>query len=740
MKNYDTPNIEFHNDFSIPEDRVILAQRNAEQIQKFWDDTYSYFLQVPSATTNNLSDIFPIYRTGDFNSNGTEGFERHTENAGLTSWWSAPTDNIFFIKIISGISKTAIQIDVSTGQQTGIAKSYIILGYGQSHGVPDVRTGEIYPAIIIGEQWGIIINGYGTKVITKTSLFTWKDIDLSLALDLDAQGHLLDARLNYAGIWYGVKELYSSFYTWGWCDPLIPDLYKNLYYESTIGLNTTIATFLFKPKLEKLSVRSFVYATKMWDGEEVIGVDNQTPTPRYAVGIIYIQPIIFPYYYVNHYPLALNVNNDLYLIWVQVQAYKLYSYSSWTGYGQVVFRKKSGGVWQTPVYLYTEDRVGLTYQNVAEIFPGVVFNNNDFGIGWYQKHNGTSRDYYFRIYNSGTWGSEAINGSLTSYSGLTNAACESNNNRGYLIIACAPDSMRYYNQLFALVYSGGAWATTQIDDLSTNELDYRRVRATYQFALVDDQQKGLVSFLQKVTSTRYTAYTRFYDSTGWSSLTTHTFAGGGAFYGNSTYWHNTGLAYNGTYAVLLAYGWDGADTGTYGLYADIYNGSSWSGFSALATLTIGDYVINNMPNYSTGCYIDTNNHIYAVFKEGNDIKIGYYTTSWAIVTISTANGKNPAINGSGDRVLIAWEQSNQIYSVLGEDGSYTLPKRISFYNPGANYFSILHNYYPMLLLPCLKIYSAQYLAFGGYEAIGDQSSGSAKKTTESYIANTGFWT
>lgn len=726
MKNYDTPNMEFLHQYSIPEDRALLFRADGSTITKVWD-TSGHSFQIPSASELNMLGYFPAYRAGAYNSGGDSGFELYEENAAKTSWWTPNTRTLTFVKIVSTASRLATQVNIETGALIGAAKPYVVIGNGSFHGTPEATENDIHFAIDLVTSWAIVISGYGSVASTKTSLFAYKDVDMQLALDLDTQGNLVTARLNYAGIWFGVHKLWYPGITE---NPILTNKYW--YYPTLIGVNATRAVFLYLARSEiynvwtHMGLKEFTYATKLWAA---------TPSPVIAgdpalTGAVQVQ--------FNDYPfmMTLTTNNNLYMVWRQFQTYMS---GGWKSDWDVVARKMTNGVWGTATTLLSGTSSGM-YPNLGSC--GGSFNNNDYGFAYYFN---TSYALVARLYTTGTWGSASTLSATADFTRpILFAKTESNNNRHY--IAFRDGSV---DAFYASVEAGAGWTTTQIDNASTQKYYWP------QFTLVDDAQKMLVSWQQHNTDPSWNAwYTRFYSSAGWDAAPTLHEAITNQLFGLA----QLGQAYNGTTAIIAMLGFD-FDLGTgvvdQGLWVDRWNGSTWDGVTLLESLT--NYVSPNEAydhDLELPCYIDSSNNIYIAYCKidsstpaNNFVKVAYYknsTSTWSTTTLNTTPNKNVYMCGSGDRVLIAWEQDQQVYACLGEAGAFTTPKRISYYNPAADYNGTTGvvpdtNYIP----PLLAMYGGQYLAMMCYSRnryFAPDTYDYYFGEKEAVIANTGIFT
>lgn len=722
MKNYDTPGMEFLHSYSIPEDRALVFKSDGANITKVWDASGQAF-EIPSAKDLNMIGYFPAYRTGEYNSSGDEGFELHDENSAKTSWWTPTTGSVVFVKIASGTSRMATQINLETGALIGEAKPYIVLGNGSFHGVPEAVPGDIHFAVDINTQWAIIVSGYGSIAQTLSSLFTHKDVDMRLSLDLDCQSNLVAVRLNYAGIWYGVHKLWFPGIEE---NPILTG--KGWYWPELIGINATCAVFLYiarRSSAQYLGLQSFDYTTLLWTTEPSPIVAGGAPVAGYSTQIETGA---------NRYMLTLTPNNNLYMIWLQFQPY--YS-SGWKIYIKYVVRKRTAAGWDT-AYIFREwSQPGLTPSYSA---LGGIFNNNDWGFAYYFN---SSIELVVRTCLTGTWSAEAtITTTPDSNTPISQIRIESDNNRGYIMYRNDPSITK---QLYMAVYSGSSWFSTQIDDASGNNYAFE------QFVIVDNAQKAMASFVQGPSYTTYAWCSRFYSSAGWGSLDIHE-----RWAGERYMIRSIGGAYNGTKAVVAMLGcaYTYMGIGTEGLFVDLYNGTSWAGAICLEGLSNVFPTSGIFKEWNIPCYIDSAGNIYIAYfcidstPSLSFVRVQYYnatTSTWTATTLNTSPNDSMYMWGSGDRVLIAWAQNHQLWACIGEAGVFTSPKRISYFNPAFDYCNVkdpltsTYTYIP----PLIASYGGQNLAMMCYARDRnfppDWYDGYYGEK-EAVIANTGFFT
>lgn len=724
MKNYDTPKMEFLHNTSIPEDRAIVFQGTSASsdidFTKVWDSSGHTF-HIPSAKDLNMLGYFPAYRTGEYNSSGSTGFELHDENPNKASWWTPSTRNIVFVKIAAGTDRMATQVNLETGALIGVAKPYIIVGNGSFHGTPEAIANDIHFAVDMGTQWAIVISGYGSIVKTMSGLFTYKDVDMSLALDLDTQGNLIDMRLEYAGLWYGVHKLWH------------PGIFENpiqtgkiWYYPTLIGINATRAVFLYYVRPEQynffrtIGLQSFDYATKKWIAlpSPVLDGDPAYPT------MVQVEMNDCPFM------MTLTSNNTLYMVWMQYQWY------SGVSYWNINFRKMTGGVWGSATTLQSGSQPSMV---PTHGFVGGSFNNNDCGFVFYFD---SSMYLVIKDYTTGSFGSATV----ISVGGATGnlivlAKAESNNNRYYFVFS-DPVAVG----LFGAVNTSGSWPTTRMDN-GTGGAFY-----CPQACMVDDADKALVSFAQHDTSPVLTFwYSRFYAADTWAALDVHE-----SYSGQLFAVAQLGQAYNGSTAVVAMLGLDfipGTGVIDQGLWVDVYTGGAWTGVTLVETLT--NYIFPDPYDNNTElpCYIDSSNNIYVAYcnvdattPANNFVKVAYYnasTATWTTTTLNTTESKNVYMSGSGDRVLVAWEQSQQVYACLGVAGNFLSVKRISYYNSSVDFCNswgvVPDTHY---IPPLLAMYGGQYLAMMCYARNRNYPPdvyGSYYGEKEAIIANTGFY-
>lgn len=724
MKNYETPNMEFSHQHSIPEDRALIFRANGETITKAWDASGHSF-QIPSARDLGMAGYFPAYRTGEYNSGGNEGFELHTENAALTSWWTPSTGTTSFVKIVSSAMRLAAPVNIQTGAITGFAKSYIVVGNGSFHGEPETIEGDIHFAVDFGPRWGIVITGYGVCAVTLNDLFTYKDVDMRLSMDIDPVGNLLDVRITYAGIWFGVRKLWYPSITE---NPIQTNKYW--YYPHLIGVNVTRAVFLYLARSEEynawehMGLQEFDYTTKKWKvlSTPVIDGDPSIPTS------VQVQFTNYPFM------MTLTPNNRLYMVWMQ---YQTYISGTWKNDWDIVVRKMSSTGWEAATTLASGTDTGLS---PSLKFCGGSFNNNDYGFAYYVDNTLCLKA---ALYSAGAWGAGVtVSSTANTARPVLFAQTEANNNRHYLF---------YYDAAAVAFYGaievGAGWVTTRID--TGGGLYYWP-----QVTLVDDAQKLLVSWHQVNTNPTFTSwYSRFYDSTGWGATTIHE-SYSGQLFGVA----QLGQAYNGNRAVIAMLGVDfqlGTGVLNSGLWVDIYDGSTWGGVTLIESLS--NYVFPNESydhDLELPCFIDSSHNIYIAYckidaatPSNNFVKIAYYNylaSTWTMTKLNTTPNKNVYMCGSWDHVLIAWEESQQVFACIGEDGDFSTPKRISYYNPAMDYCGTNGvvpdtNYIP----PMLAMYGGQYLAMMCYSRnrnFPPDAYDYYYGEKEAVIANTGIFT
>lgn len=164
--------------------------------EKIWDMGATkkefYFLLLyagksdyPGPNTVTYNQVIPIHRVGEYEGQGTYGFELHEENTNKISWVAFVNVPQLIMVQVSGSQATPVVYQDGAWVTTGTSKTATPLGTN-FYGSPLV-SGSYYLAYETNNAYMIEVRGYGSKATTLTGTLN----QLRVSIDVDATGKVL---------------------------------------------------------------------------------------------------------------------------------------------------------------------------------------------------------------------------------------------------------------------------------------------------------------------------------------------------------------------------------------------------------------------------------------------------------------------------------------------------------------------------------------------------------------------
>lgn len=164
--------------------------------QKIWDlgatkkDFYFMLLYAgradyPGPTTVTYDQVIPIYRVGEYEGQGTYGFELHDENSLKISWVAFVNVPQMIAVQVTGSTAKPVRYENGAWVTYGTSKTATPLGLN-FYGSPLV-SGSIYLAYETANAYMIECRGYGEKAKTLSATLN----QFRISIDVDATGKIL---------------------------------------------------------------------------------------------------------------------------------------------------------------------------------------------------------------------------------------------------------------------------------------------------------------------------------------------------------------------------------------------------------------------------------------------------------------------------------------------------------------------------------------------------------------------